>query len=212
MCGRFANHINEMHEWADIFSDWPKGGTVGYNIAPTLMIPVFTCNGSDVMRWGLIPSWADKAAKKYSTYNARLDTAASKPAYRHAWNHAQRCLIPILGYYEWRKEGSTKQPYFIHSVSGSPLAMAGLWEPGREDIPASCTVITMPAAQDIAAIHPRMPVFVDRNRVDEWYREPPGSVLDVVQHWPQVKLEAYKVSTAINNPRAAGEELAAPLC
>jgi putative SOS response-associated peptidase YedK len=196
-----------MREWEDLLSQWPAGASVSYNIAPTLVIPAFTPEGGHAMRWGLIPSWANEIPTKFSTYNARLETVASKPAYRHAWSHAQRCVIPILGYYEWRQEGKIKQPYFIRSTSGSPLVMAGLWEPGRGDLPASCTVITTEAAAEIAYIHPRMPLFVGHDALADWFDAGFGNVRSMLQQWPVPSMDAYKVSTAVNNPRADGAQL-----
>ena len=207
MCGRFANHITDMREWEDLLSHWPAGASVSYNIAPSLMIPVFTAGGSAAMRWGLIPNWANEIPRKFSTYNARLETVAGKPAYRHAWSHGQRCLIPILGYYEWRQEGKLKRPYFIRSANGSPLVMAGLWEPGRGELPSSCTVITTEAAPDVAYIHPRMPLFVGRDGVDDWFAAGLGRARTMLEEWPVPVLDAYPVSTAVNKPQADGAHL-----
>ncbi len=210
MCGRFANHIQQMREWADLFADWPEGAYIGFNVAPTMTIPVFTPEGGHAMRWGLIPAWA-KEIGKFSTYNARLESVTEKPAYRHAWRAGQRCLVPILGYYEWRKEGKIKQPYFIRAESGAPLAMAGLWEPGRDEFPASCTVLTTEALPELADIHPRMPVFISRAHAEPWYEASPQGLLDQMQTWEPKPLMAYRVSTAVNSGKVDGPELIEPV-
>lgn len=126
MCGRFANHVAAMRDWADILGEWPANVTLGYNITPSQTIPIFTASGGLVARWGLIPSWSNKASNKYATFNARIESITEKPTFRGAWGSRQRCLIPALGYCEWKTEHGTNQPYFVVAVDKSPLVFAGL--------------------------------------------------------------------------------------
>ena len=211
MCGRFANHIPNLRQWANIIRNWPADVVTGYNVAPTQLIPAFTAEGGQAMRWSLIPPWSKEASSKFATFNARVETMAEKPAFRHAWKHAQRCLVPVLGYYEWRAEDSRKQPYFVTTKEGSPLVLAGLWEPQRDDLPASCTVITQAADPAMARLHERMPLFVPRDNVERWLEEEPEAAAETIQHWRRPDLRIYAVSTAVNNGRAQGEALIAPL-
>ena len=81
----------------------------------------------DMLRWGLIPSWAKDAAIGNRMINARGETVAEKPAFRAAFKR-RRCLILADGYYEWRKEGKRKQPYYFRMKDDRPFAFAGLWE------------------------------------------------------------------------------------
>ena len=80
-----------------------------------------------MMRWGLIPSWADDPKIGSRMINARGETVAEKPSFRKAFR-SRRCLIPADGFYEWKKEGSKKQPYRVHRPDEGPFAFAGLWE------------------------------------------------------------------------------------
>ncbi len=207
MCGRYANHVTNMREWADILSDWPPEAVTGFNIAPTRIIPVFIQGRGLAMRWGLIPAWSKEASPKYATFNARMESAHSKPAFRNAWNRRQRCLVPALGYYEWRKEGGGKQPYFIRPVDGAPLVMTGLWEPARENMPASCSIFTREAWEGLKHIHPRMPLFVNRGDVDDWFSAEAPEVMEMVNGWSKVEVEAHPVSTEVNSPRSQGHHL-----
>jgi hypothetical protein len=79
------------------------------------------------LRWGLLPPWAKDAKIGASMINARLETVASKPGFRKAWQ-SRRCLVPATGYYEWRLEHGIKQPYWIHDLDSPVLMFAGLWE------------------------------------------------------------------------------------
>lgn len=207
MCGRYANHVKAMHRWTKILADWPKDVETGYNVAPTQTIPVVTREGTQAMRWGLIPAWAKDEKIAYSTFNARLESAKEKPAFRHAWQKSQTCLIPALGYYEWRPEQGRKQPYFIHAAdTDEPLVFAGLWE--QRDDSFSCTMLTQPAIpENMAHLHPRMPVMLDLDQAESWLTEGP----EQTDLQPKIPLYYHPVSTAVNNARNQGASLTEPL-
>ena len=82
-----------------------------------------------VVRWGLVPFWAKDISIGSRLINARAETVASKPAFRHAFAR-HRCLLPADGFYEWEKSGDSKgareQPHYIRREDGGVLAFAGL--------------------------------------------------------------------------------------
>ena len=78
-------------------------------------------------RWGLVPSWAKDPAIGNRMINARSETVATKPAFRKPMRQ-RRCLILADGFYEWKREGTRKQPYYIKLRDGEPFAFAGLWD------------------------------------------------------------------------------------
>lgn len=212
MCGRYANHVGAMHDWTDILTDWPSEGQLGFNLAPTQMIPAFTAIGSAAMRWGLLPDWVDQANTSFSTFNARLATVAEKPAFRHAWQNSQRCLIPALGYYEWRQENGQKQAYFVQRTDGHPTVFAGLYEPARnENIPWSCTVLTRPAEGELAQLHHSMPVSLLPEHGPTWLS---GDVEVAEQSaWRNLASEFsyYPVSHLVNSTVNQGPGLIEPI-
>jgi len=129
----------------------------------------------DLMRWGLIPSWAKDKAIGPRLINAMAETVATKPAFRDAFRR-RRCLVPVDFFYEWRKTGggkqpsekqpSGKQPYAIGLADGAPMALAGLWDRWKDPSDGatlhSFTVITGPPNELVAPIHNRMPVVLPR--------------------------------------------------
>lgn len=205
-----------MGRWAEILGDWPEEVAVSYNIAPGADIAVFTREGGAPMRWGLVPAWSKTPSTRYSTFNARSESLIGKPAFRGAWKHSQRCLIPLQGYYEWQKLNGGKQPYYLFAASGEPLVCAGLWDQwgeGSEQF-RSCSMITRAANPAIAFIHPRMPLFVPLSGARDWLEGEPGRGaaflspdLPVSEH----ELGYYQVGQQVNNPRNEGAGLCAPL-
>jgi putative SOS response-associated peptidase YedK len=190
-----------------------------------------------VVRWGLVPSWAKDPKIGSRLINARAETLAEKPAFRKAFA-TRRCLLPADGYYEWYLEGASdgassatdspkkggpkKQPFFIHNRGGGIVPMAGLYEFWRDpNAPEgadpwlwSCTVITTEAVDDLGRIHDRMPMVVEPENWDRWL----DPRLDDAEQLKQLlvpaapgRLEAYAVSTQVNDVRNNGPELIEPI-
>src|SRR5690606_38591797 len=88
-----------------------------FNVAPSQQIAAVINDGErnrlGTLRWGLIPSWAKDEKIGYKMINARAETAAEKPSYRHAFKK-KRCLIPANAFYEWKKGQDGKTPMLIH--------------------------------------------------------------------------------------------------
>jgi putative SOS response-associated peptidase YedK len=134
MCGRYRlsrrkQIIEEHFETGDWQDDWSPR----YNIAPTQHIPVIRQHPKEpvrqtsTMRWGLVPHWAKDASGAASMINARSETAADKPAFRDPLKY-RRCLIPADAFYEWKRSGTSKQPYCFEVKEGALFAFAGLWD------------------------------------------------------------------------------------
>jgi putative SOS response-associated peptidase YedK len=126
------------------------------------------------MRWGLVPRWAKDVKIGYSTFNARADTIASKPAFRDAWKEGRRCLVVTNGFYEWRK--SDKQPFAVAMADDDLMVIAGLWDewvsPARERI-KSCTVIRTEPNDAVGPLHDRMPFILEEKDWPRWLGEEP---------------------------------------
>ena len=96
-----------------------------------------------LMRWGLIPFWVKDANIGYKMINARAETVAEKPAYRESFK-SRRCLTPADGFYEWKKEGKTKQPFHFGMHDDSIFAFAGLWDRWKNplgEVVETCSIL-----------------------------------------------------------------------
>ncbi len=168
----------------------------------------------DALRWGLIPFWAKDAKLAYSTINARVESADSKPAFREAWKK-RRCLVPSSGYYEWQvlADGKSKQPWFIHADDAPLLMFAGLWErwKGPDGDVESYSIVTRPAAGAITRVHDRMPLILQPAAYEPWLRGSGDDASAIAASVPTPKLAFHPVGKAVGNVRSQGEQLIRPL-
>ena len=152
MCGRFAQAASPeaIAELFDLPASAVPPYSPRYNLAPTqpaLVLRRHPHTGQKELTflvWGLIPSWAKDPSIGNKLINARAETLADKPAFRAAFRR-RRCLVPADGFYEWKKTGAGKQPYFIARKDGRPMALAGLcehWESPDGSVIESLTLIT----------------------------------------------------------------------
>ena len=219
MCGRYASS-RDARDLASAFGveEVPEEELApSWNVAPT--DPVYAVVERDdrrqlrVFRWGLVPSWSKDAKGAARIINARRETVTEKPAFRAAYAR-RRCLVPGDGYYEWQKDGTRKQPWYLTPRDGSPLAMAGLyevWSHGDERL-WTCTIITTEAADELGHVHDRTPLLVPREDWARWLDptvEDPGQDL-LVPGTPGV-LDAWPVGAAVGNVRVDGPQLVEPV-
>lgn len=208
MCGRYANVIDTWDDWAEAFQPWPADAVAtGYNIAPSMSAPALTSAGVQSMQWGLTPAWSAQASARYATFNARLETVAAKPTFKQAWRQGQTCLVPALGYYEWRSTRTGKQPYFIRAKHGQPLVFAGLYEPARHDNPATFTIMTRAADPAMSRLHPRMPVLAAVRDAAGWL----SGDTDCAIRMQRPALRVYAVGAQVNPVRNDDASLVTPL-
>jgi putative SOS response-associated peptidase YedK len=179
-----------------------------YNVAPTQGVAAVLEEAGqrrlEVLRWGLIPPWADDPGIGSRMINARSETAPGKPSFRRAFRE-RRCLIPADGFYEWQRTNGAKQPYYIHMEDGRPFAFAGLWESwskGGEGEVRTCTILTTGANALVGEVHDRMPVILAHDVYDVWLD--PASERDeltgLLAPYPEDEMEAYPVSRFVNSP------------
>lgn len=202
-----------------------------YNAAPTMLLPVIRTQPGEsagtggtggtgerealAMRWGLIPSWWSQPGPPTSTINARSEEAASKPMWRSAVRHS-RCLVPTLGWYEWRVTPEGKVPYFIHAPALAGFCFAGLWSERKNpagEAQLSFAILTRTASDVLRPVHDRMPVVLGQAAWDDWLSDWPGEHAAKLADYVANSLnefEYYAVSRYVNAPRNQGERCIQP--
>jgi putative SOS response-associated peptidase YedK len=204
MCGRYKfTRKEEIARYLDIEAEELENArTDNDDVRPIVLMPVVsnleprTLVG---MRWGLIPSWAKKEGGKFptwlnSTFNARSEEAAEKPAFRTAFK-ANRCLVPCDGFYEWTGEKGSKLKHYISLQSGDPMVFAGLWDKwrGPEGEVLSFTILTCEPNHFMSGIHNRMPVILAKPDFDRWLQGTPAEVKELMVPCPDSWLEEKAV-------------------
>lgn len=212
MCGRYTYLFKwkQLHRLMEL-SHWPvEELSPRYNVAPTQPAPAVRLDGGGaregvMLRWGLVPAWADDASVGSRMINARAESAAQKPAFRSAFAR-RRCLVPVSGFYEWQAvEGrKAKQPYWIGRADREPFALAGLWErwmKGDEPI-ETFTILTTEANTLLRPIHHRMPAVVEGPDWAQWLGDPdPTSLAGLLAAREWEGFEAVAIGTRVNSPR-----------
>jgi putative SOS response-associated peptidase YedK len=214
MCGRFTLHL-PAEVIAEIFGvPLPTGLPPRYNIAPSQLNPVVRLGveGRQIapLKWGLIPHWAQDPRLGFSMINARAETIEEKPAFRVPFR-SRRCLVVADGFYEWRHEGKTKEPFHITLKSGGVMPFAGLWDhwqsPEGENV-ESFTIITCAANGLISRLHERMPVIIGPKDYDLWLN--PRARLEeagrLLRPYPDEWMKLSRVGPLVNSPANDSEE------
>ena len=218
MCGRFTIVPTvDFHERFGL----PAGPAIGphYNVAPGQDVPVVVRGDGNrlvSMTWGLVPSFTRDATGGRAVINARAETLLEKPSFRGSVQEG-RCLVPATGFYEWRREGNRKVPFYI-LVPGSPVfAFAGLHATLRDPAGGehgTFAIITTEPNRLVAGLHDRMPAILRREHEEAWLRPGPvgGAGLgEFLTPYPAGEMEAFPVSAMVNDPGSDGPELILPL-
>jgi putative SOS response-associated peptidase YedK len=188
-----------------------------YNVAPTDPVLAVRLNVQGerqpgILRWGLIPHYADPETFERLLINSRAETVAEAPAFRDAFQ-THRCLIVADGFYEWRAEETGKKPVWITRPSREPFAFAGLWAAARRPDGSdlhSCAIVTCGPGEVVAPIHDRMPVILDHDAEAGWL-DPKASAQELQDLLvPTDELLVTEVSDAVNDVRQDGPALIEP--
>ena len=206
MCGRFTQTFT--WDQTDLFLDLaepPLNLRPRYNVAPGQDAAVVRADRDgrrrlSMLRWGLVPGWAEDPRSGPRPINARAETVRTKPTFRGAFA-ARRCLVPADGFYEWQREGTAKQLWLIGMKDGGPFVFAGVWERwsgrgGKADTIETFAILTTAANEVLAPIHHRMPVILERQALRPWLAngETP------FRPYPPEAMTARPVNTYVNRP------------
>lgn len=209
MCERFTLRVSpaDLRKFFEAVGDFI--GRPSFNIAPSQTIPIIrlqegqrTLSG---VYWGLIPSWSKDSKSAYSMINAPSETVTEQRSFAVPFNE-RRCLIPVDGFYEWKREGKEKQPFFIHRPDNGIFSFAGFWDSWKSpdgQIIESCSIITTTPNSMMAEIYDRMPVILPVSAYDVWLRTPPeesASLKSLLIPLRDGELSCYPVSKLVNKP------------
>ena len=211
MCGRFTlktpvETLAEVFELPTVPELPPR-----FNIAPSEAVAAVRVADKEaerelaLLRWGLVPPWAEEPKVGSRMINARSETVATNGAFRSAFRR-RRCLVLADGFYEWQRRERHKQPFYIHMRDDAPFAFAGLWEvwEGKDGtVLETCTVLTTEPNELMGPIHNRMPVILDRADYQLWLdprMNDPEPLKVLLRPYAMDRMAAYPVSQLVNSP------------
>ena len=225
MCGRFIlidwDGIEQRFQLADsdmrlVYERLAETGREPgprYNIAPTQEVLAVRHDGErnrpELMRWGLVPSWAKDPKIGNRMINARAETLADRPSFRTAFRR-RRCLVVADGFYEWTGEGKLRAPLRITLKSEGLFAFAGLWEAWKQPDDAwlvSCAIVTTQPNEFMSPIHNRMPVILSADAEATWLDpdlQDTDALNEILVPYSSESLTAYEVSRVVNSPANDG--------
>lgn len=202
MCGRFALHSEHQIKLAGLRTpDLPFEAR--YNIAPTQKVSVIADFGRGpegrLLVWGLIPSWSTDGK---GFINARAEALEQRPSFSESFQR-RRCLIPADGFFEWKRSGKAKRPFYFQSRTGSVLTFAGIWDTWRNDgqVITSCAIITTQANDLVGELHNRMPAILSPELHDAWLNPKTARInlLRMLTPFPSSLMKTYPVSSNVNS-------------
>ena len=203
MCGRYYLEIskNELSHVSNIeeFEFEPN-----FNIAPQSKVPAIINNNLTMTTWGYFPDWLKSQANSRPLFNTRFESVQEKKTFQSAFKN-NRCIIPISGWYEWKRDGENKIPYYF--FNNSTMFAAGLfWTRSSGDIETS--IITREASSNLSVVHNRSPLILNEDELTIWNSDiDSGEIYDGINNYDYDKVTYHEVDKAVNNPRNNNESL-----
>jgi putative SOS response-associated peptidase YedK len=224
MCGRFDQHTLPYRYAGYIDAMVRASGEDApprYNVAPQARAWVArtTRDGErelTPLSWGLVSYWDQDPAKAVKPINARSESALTRPMFRKLME-IHRCVVPVDGFYEWRKTPAGRMPFYIRRADGQPLLLAGLWDRWRRGSAQpieSFAILTTPANPALAALHDRMPAIIDGTDLARWLDRralDPAALQSLLQPFPVERLRGFPVSRRVNSADNEGADLIEPV-
>ncbi len=206
MCGRFVN-IEKKEKILKLFpsSSILNYSKKSYNISPSNLINVIYKNNNNIYIDNLFWSFSYFDKLKNTTQfviNARIETISTKYLFKDSFVK-RKCLIISNGYYEWKKIGNIKQPYFISIPKNELMFFGGIWRQEIKNnikINVAC-IITKEANENLSKIHSRMPLIMSHNEGLEYLNDNDNKFLQINNSEVEDDIDYFPVSKNVNNPK-----------
>jgi putative SOS response-associated peptidase YedK len=216
MCGRIDAHdpvgVNSLVSVLDVVIPRDRFPP-RYNIAPGATL-AGVCHkvgfAVECMHWGIVPHWARPGQFERPLINARAETIHEKPSFRKLIART-RVIVPVNGFYEWRRTGDSKATFYFHSATRNALALAGIYQINH-DGEKQCCLITTGANKVMQPVHDRMPALLPQDAMQDWLCSNDTHVIDaLMKPAADDSIAAVEVSSYVNNAGNEGEKCIEPL-
>ena len=222
MCGRFGLTRPDKLDLQRYGIDEIPPLVPRFNIPPSSDILVVRertgVTEAEMIRWGLVPSWAKDVSIGNRMANVRSDTALEKSSFRAAMQK-RRCLIPADVFFEWQDVPGQKRrkPYAVALNGGEIFSFGGLWEAWRPkgggEWVITCAILTTEPNELLAPIHDRMPVMIRGEDYSRWLSPSTqdSDVRKLVESYPEKEMKAWEVALLVNDPKTDDSRVIAPV-
>ncbi|WP_345831011.1 SOS response-associated peptidase family protein [Erwinia sp. HDF1-3R] len=218
MCGRFTQY-RTREEYLKEFADevereiaYDPEPIARYNVAPGTNVLLLNQRDDslhlDPVHWGYGPEWWHKAP----LINARVETAATGRMFKPLWNNG-RAIVMADGWYEWKRDDSKKQPYFIYHKSGKPIffAVIGKVPYDKQNESEGFVIVTAASDKGLVDIHDRRPLVLSTSAVLDWLNPETTSEeaqgIAKEQSIPSDEFTWHPVSKSVGSVKNHGSEL-----
>jgi putative SOS response-associated peptidase YedK len=182
-----------------------------FNVGPSRYVPVIRMHDGQVegvmLRWGLIPDWAEGDAEKACAFTASIAEVEHAAATRGAWEVGRRCIVPMFGFYAWQMTWQGhRQPFFVRLVNRQVFGVAAVWDhteaEGGDDVIEGSALITVPPnplLMELQGMSVAMPAILERRDYAIWLTAAPAVAKTVLKPLPPQYMIAHAVSPRINS-------------
>ena len=194
-----------------------------FNVSAQRNVPVIRMHQGEtegvLMRWGLIPAWAEGDPAKASATHAASEGLERSRLFGTAWAHGQRCILPASGFYGWQlTPNRQRRPHYVRLVNRSVFGFAGLWDrsagEAEDSIVDGCALITVAANPLIAEVNNtfgRMPAILRNEDYERWLSASPADAAALLRTYPEDRMVTHAVSARVNSPLNDDGELIRPI-
>ncbi len=223
MCGRFivsytydqlVEFLNDSYQITELDIDYNER----YNIAPgqkvLSVIKQKEQFKAGYLDWGFVPPFAKDLSYRYKMINARSETVHELVSFKESLKN-KRCLILANGFYEWRREGNKKTPYFFQLKEDKMFAFAGLWTMNDKVSDGklfTTTIITTTANLLMSEVHHRMPVILELEDAKKWLDQSTSDeeLLGLLKEYDSNYMKKIQVSDYVNKSTNEGKRCIEP--
>jgi len=183
--------------------------SVRFNVAVSQSVPVARMHEREsegvMMRWGLAHRTAGGRIRFTSSGAVRSDALKSADEVRTPWIHGRRGIVPIAGFYLWKRApAGYDQPYYVRLVNRPVFGVAALWERAEADdeVIESCALITVDANALLTEITPatrQMPVILSAEDYGTWLSSGVEQAGELLQTYPDARMVCHPVAPYVNH-------------
>lgn len=179
-----------------------------FNVAISQSIPVARMHEREsegvMMRWGLAHQRAGGGLQLTSRGSARSDALKSAHELRAMWVHGQRGIVPIAGFYLWKRAAAGfDQPYYVRAVNRPVFGVAALWDRAEADdeVIESCALLSVEANPLLAEISAtgQMPVILRTEDYDAWLSGSVSQASELLQPYAHTRMVCHPVGPYVNH-------------